>query len=79
MYVCLCAGVTTKQITQSVNSGCVDLDSVSKKLGVGLNCGSCIYLVSQLIEKNDIGLSVQEDLNSSVINDVEKRKTSSHR
>ena len=49
MYVCLCSAVTTDQIIKCVRSGSKDLDSVTKKLGVGLNCGSCIDMISDLI------------------------------
>lgn len=51
MYVCLCSAVTTAQIVQCVRSGCNDLDAVTKELSVGMNCGSCIYMISDLIEK----------------------------
>ena len=51
MYVCLCSAVTTDQIIQCVRSGCKDLDAVTKQLGTGLNCGSCIYMISDLIAK----------------------------
>ncbi|MYD46047.1 MAG: hypothetical protein F4W92_06820 [Gammaproteobacteria bacterium] len=51
MYVCLCSAVTTDQIIKCVRSGCKDLDAVTKQLGVGLNCGSCIYMIADLIVK----------------------------
>ncbi|MXZ56702.1 MAG: bacterioferritin [Gammaproteobacteria bacterium] len=53
MYVCLCSAVTTDQIIQCVRSGCKDLDAVTKQLGAGLNCGSCIYMISDLIAKTE--------------------------
>ena len=53
MYVCLCSAVTTDQIIQCVRSGCKDLDAITKQLGVGLNCGSCIYMISDLIAKTE--------------------------
>lgn len=53
MYVCLCSAVTTAQIVQCVHTGCKDLDAVIKELGVGLNCGTCINMVSELIEKTE--------------------------
>ncbi|MXZ43474.1 MAG: bacterioferritin [Gammaproteobacteria bacterium] len=59
MYVCLCSGVTTAQIIQCVQSGCKDLDAVTETLGVGMNCGSCIYMISDLIEKTVAKNSIQ--------------------
>lgn len=53
MYVCLCSAVTTDQIIRCVRAGCKDLDAVTKQLGVGLNCGSCIYMISDLIETTE--------------------------
>ena len=60
MYVCLCSAVTTAQIIQCVRSGCKDLDAVTEALGVGLNCGSCIYMISDLIDKTVAQSSVLE-------------------
>ena len=51
MYVCLCSAVTTAQIIKCVRSGCKNLDAVTEALGVGLNCGSCIYMISDLIDE----------------------------
>lgn len=51
MFVCLCSAVTTTQIIQCVRSGHTNLDSVIRELGVGMNCGTCICMVSDLIEK----------------------------
>lgn len=53
MYVCLCSAVTTAQIIECVRRGCKDVDAVIKELGVGLNCGTCIYMVTDLIEKTE--------------------------
>ena len=51
MFVCLCNAITTSQIVQCVRSGHTNLDSVIKELGVGMNCGTCISMVSELIAK----------------------------
>ncbi|MYC25669.1 MAG: bacterioferritin [Gammaproteobacteria bacterium] len=64
MYVCLCSAVTTNQIIKCVRAGCKDLDAVTKQLGVGLNCGSCIYMISDLIantESHDLSRPTDPD------------------
>lgn len=41
MYVCLCRGVTQKQIRREVLAGAVTYDEIQERLEVGLCCGTC--------------------------------------
>ena len=41
MYVCLCNGVTDKEIAQAVSDGANNLSSVQNKTGAATGCGSC--------------------------------------
>lgn len=50
MFVCLCNAVTTSQIVRCVRAGSADLEAVIKELGVGLNCGTCINMVEEIIK-----------------------------
>lgn len=41
MYVCLCKGVTDKDIEQAVEQGCRSMRELKSGLGVGSQCGRC--------------------------------------
>jgi bacterioferritin-associated ferredoxin len=41
MYVCLCAGITDKQIEQAARSGARTVEALGAELGVGTVCGCC--------------------------------------
>ena len=67
MFVCLCNAVTTSQIVQCVHAGHTNLDAVIKELGVGMNCGSCVHMVSELIAKTAAQYTVEDKQSPSVI------------
>lgn len=76
MYVCLCNAVTTDQIVESIRSGCKDLDAVTKELSVGMNCGTCIDMISDLIEKT-VNQHPSRAIESTA-NPVQKHSTASN-
>ncbi|WP_194756876.1 bacterioferritin-associated ferredoxin [Aliidiomarina indica] len=41
MYVCLCKGVTDKQITRAVENGACTMRDLRQQFGVGTQCGKC--------------------------------------
>lgn len=41
MYICLCHGITDKQIRQCVEAGARTLCDLSGQLGVATQCGGC--------------------------------------
>ena len=41
MYVCICNGVTDRQIREAVASGATSLEDLHDRLGVASQCGSC--------------------------------------
>lgn len=41
MYVCLCKGVTDRDIEQAVTHGCRSMRELKSELGVGAQCGRC--------------------------------------
>ncbi|WOJ91991.1 bacterioferritin-associated ferredoxin [Congregibacter variabilis] len=41
MYVCICNGITDKQIKNAVAEGATSLQLLRDELGVGSQCGSC--------------------------------------
>ncbi len=41
MYVCICKGITDKDIRNAVLDGASDMRTVRNKLGVSTQCGQC--------------------------------------
>ena len=51
MYVCLCHGVTDKEIAQAVADGHRDMQSIQDHLLAGTGCGGCINFTADLIDQ----------------------------
>lgn len=49
MYVCICNGVTDRQIRDAVCRGARRLEDLSRELGVATGCGSCACVASELL------------------------------
>lgn len=49
MYVCLCNGITDKQIRKAAESGVADLNSLQRELGVATGCGSCLETATDIL------------------------------
>lgn len=41
MYICICKGITEKQVKSAVDDGCTSLRELRNELGVASNCGKC--------------------------------------
>ena len=41
MYVCLCHGVTDREIREAADNGVSSMRQLGKELGVGTQCGRC--------------------------------------
>ncbi|HZH43761.1 MAG TPA: bacterioferritin-associated ferredoxin [Lysobacter sp.] len=50
MYVCLCNGVTDRDIRQAAEAGCRSVPELTMRTGAGANCGSCLEMAAQLLE-----------------------------
>lgn len=48
MYVCLCKGVSDKDIARSVEQGARSWREVQRDTGCGTQCGKCVCLGKQL-------------------------------
>lgn len=53
MYVCICRGVTEKQIRQMAQQQPFSMQELSATTGVGTDCGTCTGHACQLLQ--DIG------------------------
>ena len=67
MYICLCNGVTDKQIRNAIAGGATTLQCLRDELGVASQCGGCLDHAIQLLDGRDtIDLRVNNDMAYSV-------------
>ena len=56
MYVCVCNGITEKQIRREVMNGAATYDEIQARLDVGLCCGTCketaLSVIDETIQQN---------------------------
>ena len=52
MYVCLCHGVTERDIESAVDDGARSLKELSCKLGVATQCGKCSCHAKECIKES---------------------------
>jgi bacterioferritin-associated ferredoxin len=50
MYVCLCNGVTERDIRQTAAAGCRSMSELTMRTGCGAGCGSCVEAATALLE-----------------------------
>ena len=50
MYVCLCKGVTDRQIKAAINEGACSMGQLRKSLGVASQCGKCSTSARELLQ-----------------------------
>lgn len=51
MYVCLCNGVTDRQIREAAEAGCRTMSELTMRTGCGATCGSCVDMAAQLLDE----------------------------
>ena len=51
MFVCVCKGITDRQIRDAVIDGADSLGDVRRELGVASNCGRCAQCARQVIKQ----------------------------
>ncbi|MFC7301967.1 (2Fe-2S)-binding protein [Cognatiluteimonas weifangensis] len=51
MYVCLCNGVTEREIREVAAAGCRTLAELTMRTGCGATCGSCLPTAQQLLDE----------------------------
>ena len=49
MYVCVCHGVTDREIREAAVAGARGLDDLAAMTGVGTGCGTCADLAQSLL------------------------------
>jgi bacterioferritin-associated ferredoxin len=51
MYVCLCKGITDRQIKAAINDGAQSLGQLRKALGVASQCGKCSVTTREILQE----------------------------
>ena len=69
MYVCICNGVTDKQIVKAIKDGCYTEEEITMETGAGNCCGSCLVMVNDMIEEH-----ANENITSQVIKPLNKNE-----
>ena len=49
MYVCLCKGVSDKDIKHLVSAGACSVEEIMRCTGAGTGCGSCVGEIDELV------------------------------
>jgi bacterioferritin-associated ferredoxin len=51
MYVCICNGVTERDILQAAEAGCRSVPELTMRTGAGATCGSCLDMASEILAR----------------------------
>lgn len=49
MYVCVCNGVTDRQVREAADAGCSSLAELTMRTGLGSTCGSCLPMADAML------------------------------
>ncbi len=52
MYICICNGITDRQIRQCAQSGMCSLSELECNLGVGAGCGRCREAAGEILDES---------------------------
>lgn len=58
MYVCICNGVTDRDIRQAAEAGCKTMSELTMRTGAGANCGSCIQAATAILDETRLRLDL---------------------
>lgn len=53
MIVCLCEGVSDREVRSVIRDGALDLEAIGARCGAGTCCGGCVDLLEDLLEEAD--------------------------
>jgi len=51
MYVCLCHGVTDREILETIAEGAASPEDVAYCTGAGTKCGSCVPQIARMVQE----------------------------
>ena len=50
VYVCICNGVTARQIREAAAAGCATVAELTMRTGAGATCGSCLEMAADILQ-----------------------------
>ena len=50
MFVCVCHGVTDRDIRQAADAGCGSVTELTMRTGCGSSCGSCLTMAADMLD-----------------------------
>jgi len=62
MYVCICRGITDKQLIKSIDEGANTMKELSAKHGIGSQCGKCCQCAKKILNQTLIKQAQQQPL-----------------
>jgi bacterioferritin-associated ferredoxin len=62
MYVCLCNGVTEREIRQTAAAGCRNMSELTMRTGCGAGCGSCVPMATDMLDELHAASSASQDV-----------------
>jgi len=54
VYVCICNGVTDRQIRDAVANGCRSVAELTMRTGAGASCGTCLETAAAMLETSHV-------------------------
>ena len=51
MYVCICNGVTERDIRQAAEAGCRSVSELTMRTGCGATCGTCLEMAAAVLDQ----------------------------
>ena len=61
MYVCICKGITQKDIQNAVEEG-ASLRDIRKTMGVATECGSCGQCAKRVVKETQADMRMMDNL-----------------
>jgi bacterioferritin-associated ferredoxin len=55
MFVCICNGITERQIRAAIEDGACSVHELAARLGVASGCGCCAEFAASLISESSAG------------------------
>jgi len=65
MYVCICKGITQREIQSAVEAG-ASLRDIRKTMGVASECGSCGQCAKRLVKQTQANMSMMDSLSYAI-------------
>ncbi|MFT4257135.1 MAG: (2Fe-2S)-binding protein [Pseudoxanthomonas sp.] len=51
MYVCVCNGVTDRQVLEAAANGCRSTSELTMRTGCGATCGTCLDMAAEMLDE----------------------------